>query len=139
MIACVCAARETDVQMCPADESCWSEWEGHRTLVQPVTEGHFGQLHLRPWVVQDPPAPLERAEDTLLLELGFGTGIQPGTHNTSHTSVLHSITQRVTLGKELRFKIVEATLLNITEICTKSKKAFLTKCNPMTVQRERFS
>lgn len=42
-----------------------------------MTEGHLGQLHLGPRAVQYLPAPLERAEDTLTMQLGFGTHIQP--------------------------------------------------------------
>lgn len=53
------------------------------TLVQAVTEGHLGQFHLWPRVVQDLPAPLERAQDALLLQPGFGTHIEPRPQNTS--------------------------------------------------------
>lgn len=72
--------RKTDV----APGSCYSKWRAeHCTLVQSVTEGHLGQFHLRPRVVQDLPAPLERAEDALLLQPGFGTHIEPRPQNTS--------------------------------------------------------
>lgn len=59
------------------------------TLVQSVTEGHLSQLHLRPRAVQYLPAPLERTEDALTLQLGFGTHIEPETERRrrSHSLV----------------------------------------------------
>lgn len=48
------------------------------TLIQSVTEGHLSQLHLRPRVVQDLPAPLEGADEGFTLELSFGRHIKPG-------------------------------------------------------------
>lgn len=72
--------RQTDV----APDRCCSKWRAElRTLVQSVAEGHLGQFHLRPRVVQDLPAPLEWAEDALLLQPGFGTHIEPRAQNTS--------------------------------------------------------
>lgn len=72
---------KTDV----AAHSCYSKWRAeHCTLVQSVTEGHLGQFRLGPRVVQYLPAPLERAEDALLLQLSFGTHIEPRPQNTSH-------------------------------------------------------
>lgn len=74
--------RETDV----AADSCSSERRAeHRTLVQAVTQGHPGQFHLGPRVVQDLPAPLERAQDAVLVQLGFGTHVEPKPQNTSQS------------------------------------------------------
>lgn len=72
--------RKTDVAPDNCDSKCRAE---HPTLVQAVTKGHLGQFHLRPRVVQDLPAPLERAQDALLLQPGFGTHIEPRPQNTS--------------------------------------------------------
>lgn len=67
-------------------DSCDSERRAEqRTLVQSVAQGHLGQLHLGPRVVQDLPAPLERAEEALLLQPGFGTHIEPRAQSTSQT------------------------------------------------------
>lgn len=74
-------ARKADVA---AATRRWKRRADHRTLVQAVTEGHLGQLHLWPWVVQYLPAPLQRAQDALLLKLGFGTHVEPRAQNTSH-------------------------------------------------------
>lgn len=73
-----------------APDSCYSEWRTENcTLVQSVTEGHLGQFHLGPRVVQDLPAPLERAEDApLLLQPGFGAHIEPRAQNPSQNSDL---------------------------------------------------
>lgn len=72
--------RKTDV----APDNCYSKCRAeHPTLVQAVTKGHLGQFHLRPRVVQDLPAPLERTQDALLLQPGFGTHIEPRPQNTS--------------------------------------------------------
>lgn len=71
-----------------AADTSYSKWrEEHLTLVQSVTEGHLCQFHLGSRVVQYLPAPLERAEDALLLQLGFGTHIQPRPQSTSHSYV----------------------------------------------------
>lgn len=85
---------------------CDCEWRAERsTLVQSVTEGHLGQFHLRPRVVQDLPAPLERAEDALLLQPGSGTHIEPRAQNTSHTLEL------------ARLKVDSVTLLSSRKCC----------------------
>lgn len=42
-----------------------------------MAEGHPGELHLGPWVVQYLPAPLQGAEDAIVLQLRSGTYIQP--------------------------------------------------------------
>lgn len=56
-----------------------------------MTEGHLSQLHLGPRVVQYLPAPLERAEERLALQLGVGAHIQPGTHSTTRSLVLTAL------------------------------------------------
>ena len=78
------------------------------TLVQSVKEGHLSQLHLGPQVVQDLPAPLERAEDTLTLKPGFGNHIQPATHSTTHKLVLRGLQPILLLYRELKLNKLEA-------------------------------
>lgn len=70
---------------CPdvaAADSCYFVRETSRTLVQSVAEGHPSELHLGPWVVQYLPAPLQGAQDAVVLQLCSGTSVQPGSfHN----------------------------------------------------------
>lgn len=77
-------SRVTEPDVAP--DSCDAERRAEqRTLVQSVAQGHLGQFHLGPRVVQDLPAPLERAEEALLLQPGFGTHIEPRAQSTSQT------------------------------------------------------
>lgn len=69
-------------------------------MVQSVTEGHLGQFRLGPRVVQYLPAPLERAKDALLLQLSFGTHIEPRPQNASHKLDHYvALNEQVRLGK----------------------------------------
>lgn len=77
----VSSSRAAHAGKCPdvaAAASCYFVRETIRTLVQSVAEGHPGELHLGPWVVQYLPAPLQGAEDAVVLQLRSGTYVQPG-------------------------------------------------------------
>lgn len=113
----VSSSRAAQAGRCPdvvTADSCYSVRLSVRTLVQSVAEGHPGQLHLGPRVVQYLPAPLQGAEDAIVLQLRSGTYIQPGMIKIMSAVQPRCLTQAEAVpssGKSMELKYVSANAL----------------------------